>query len=468
MSAKRTANGSQQFQSRLAAKQYGAPNGPFCFVIMPFGKKGTASENHYDQVYAHIIKRALDRAGLACRRADEIPTAGPVPEAVKQQLRRADLVLADLSDRNPNVFYELGFRHALGKPSIAVCDDVSTLPFNLATYGTIQYSLTNVTEAAHAEDKIIESAHKALEDLRARRTVKSPEEINLPLLIQGFKASLDQGFSNVYQLVGEQVPVQQQEALLKDVHEHKALLTDISSKLDSVQQAATAMVTASRLLQQTGELGLVSIHPSRSDAIEDEFFAIMEHEDQGIDVVASTIFGLKGRHRVTRDTILNLLRAKAQRNEFTLRVLLTHWDFISHRQDQEKTEKNVTRYVISKELKEAVDLLVASELAGFVRFYRGAPTCFTVICRGEGLMLANPYPYQREAYNSWTAVFRQTSKPGIFSAFGKAHFEEPWGNHALTIPFGKECVTAVVAKLQQDLRQAQEDIATEYEKDAAR
>jgi hypothetical protein len=246
-------------------------------------------------------------------------------------------------------------------------------------------------------------------------------------MIHDFKASLEQGFSNVYQLVGEQVPVQQQEALRKDVVEQKSLLADISNRLDAVQQAAASVVTASRLLQQTSELGVVSIHSSRSDAIEDEFFAIMEHEEQGIDIVGSTIFGLKGRHRVTRDTILDLLKAKTQRKQFNLRLLLTHWDFISHRQDQEKTEKNVTRYVISKELKEAVDLLVASELAQFVRFYRGAPTCFTVICRGEGLMLANPYPYQREAYNSWTAVFRQTPKPGIFSAFGKAHFEEPWG-----------------------------------------
>jgi hypothetical protein len=39
---------------------------------MPFGKKGTDSETHYDQVYAHIIKRALDRVGLDCLRADEI------------------------------------------------------------------------------------------------------------------------------------------------------------------------------------------------------------------------------------------------------------------------------------------------------------------------------------------------------------------------------------------------------------
>jgi nucleoside 2-deoxyribosyltransferase len=147
-----------------------------------------------------------------------------VPEVVKQQLRKADLVLADLPDRNPNVFYELGFRHALGKPSITVCNDVGTIPFNLSTSGTIQYSLTNVTEAAHAEDKIIEFAHKVLRDLRERGAVKSNEEINIPLMIHDFKASLEQGFSNVYQLVGEQVPAQQQEALRKDVSEQKSLL----------------------------------------------------------------------------------------------------------------------------------------------------------------------------------------------------------------------------------------------------
>lgn len=111
---------------------------PLCFVIMPFGQIGSEKEQHYNIVYEHVIKRAVKQAGFNCLRADEIPNSGPIPERVKEELRNADLVLADLSDRNPNVFYELGFRHALGKPSITISDDVSTLPFNLSNYSTIQ------------------------------------------------------------------------------------------------------------------------------------------------------------------------------------------------------------------------------------------------------------------------------------------------------------------------------------------
>jgi hypothetical protein len=162
-----------------------------------------------------------------------------------------------------------------------------------------------------------------------------------------------------------------------------------------------------------------------------------------------------------------LLRRKAASSDFDLRLLLTHWDYISHRQDQEKTQKNITRFVISKELKEAVDLLKHHELAPCVRFYRAAPTCFTIICRGQRLMLANPYPYQREAYNSWTLLFRDTGQRGIYGAFAAAHFDEPWENADLTIRFDEDCEKAVEEKLKKDLTQAQREIAATYGKHEA-
>jgi hypothetical protein len=82
-------------------------------------------------------------------------------------------------------------------------------------------------------------------------------------------------------------------------------------------------------------------------------------------------------------------------------MLFTHWDYISFRQDQERTEKNIARYVISKELKDAVDVLKTTNLTGCLRFYKGSPTCFTIVCHGARQMLLNPYPYQAEAYNTW-------------------------------------------------------------------
>ena len=85
---------------------------PRCFVVMPFGKAGLKKRMKYDKVYEHIIRRPIEEAGYKCVRGDEIPDYGPIPQAIKPRAHQGDLVVADLSGRNPNVFYELGYRHA--------------------------------------------------------------------------------------------------------------------------------------------------------------------------------------------------------------------------------------------------------------------------------------------------------------------------------------------------------------------
>jgi hypothetical protein len=140
-----------------------------------------------------------------------------------------------------------------------------------------------------------------------------------------------------------------------------------------------------------------------------------------------------------------------------LRILLTHWDFISYRQDQEKTEKNIARYVISKELKDAIDVLAEKGLTDTVKFYKGSPTCFTIIAAGQKQMLMNPYPYQREAYNSWCVVVMDTFG-GVYSAFKQAHFDEPWSNPQLAVPYDDACRRELSQKLEADAALAREQI----------
>jgi tetratricopeptide (TPR) repeat protein len=80
------------------------------FVAMPYGEKGGID---FNRVYSEYIKPALDSAGLEVFRADEDTRAGSILKDMFQELLLADLVVADLSIDNPNVWYELGVRHAL-------------------------------------------------------------------------------------------------------------------------------------------------------------------------------------------------------------------------------------------------------------------------------------------------------------------------------------------------------------------
>ena len=88
---------------------------PHAFVAMPFGTKPGPDGKPIDfnRIYVEFFKPALEAAGCEVFRADEEPAAGDIRADMFQELLVADLVLADLTLDNPNVWYELGVRHAL-------------------------------------------------------------------------------------------------------------------------------------------------------------------------------------------------------------------------------------------------------------------------------------------------------------------------------------------------------------------
>ena len=93
---------------------------PHAFVVMPFGRKKGPDGRWIDfnSIYQDLIKPALEEAGFESFRADEEEASGDIITDMFQELLLADLVLADLSIDNANVFYELGIRHALRKRGI--------------------------------------------------------------------------------------------------------------------------------------------------------------------------------------------------------------------------------------------------------------------------------------------------------------------------------------------------------------
>lgn len=107
------------------------------FVAMPFGIK---EDINFDSIYAELIKPALEAAGLEAFRADAEMQAGEIRKDMFQELLLADLVVVDASIDNPNVWYELGVRHALRERDVVViaCRD-GRLPFDIATDRVLRY-----------------------------------------------------------------------------------------------------------------------------------------------------------------------------------------------------------------------------------------------------------------------------------------------------------------------------------------
>ncbi len=120
------------------------------FVVMPYGTKEGID---FNRVYSELIKPALEAAGFEVFRADEEMRAGDIRTDMFQELLLADLVVADLSIDNPNVWYELGVRHALrARGVIGIRCRRDYMPFDVYTDRTLRYQIKENPPAAAAPD----------------------------------------------------------------------------------------------------------------------------------------------------------------------------------------------------------------------------------------------------------------------------------------------------------------------------
>ncbi|MFP5318130.1 MAG: hypothetical protein ACLGI2_07515 [Acidimicrobiia bacterium] len=116
--------------------------GRTCFVIMPIRSEGSEDYLHFRTIYDDWIRPVLVEAGYSVVRGDDVQAAGAITKDVILRLAHADLVVADLTDLNPNVFYELGVRHALrGSGTVMLLDEGRTeaVPFDLTAYRVIMF-----------------------------------------------------------------------------------------------------------------------------------------------------------------------------------------------------------------------------------------------------------------------------------------------------------------------------------------
>ena len=111
-----------------------------CFVIAPIGKDGTDVRKRSDNLFKFVIAPAATAAGFSkLFRADHLDHPGSITHQVLQHLRDIDVVIADLSDQNPNVFYEAGIAHTLGKTVIPITQSDQDIPFDLRHHRYLTY-----------------------------------------------------------------------------------------------------------------------------------------------------------------------------------------------------------------------------------------------------------------------------------------------------------------------------------------
>lgn len=135
---------------------------PACFVIMPFGQTSPKhTEEYWRNHFDRFIKPAIDRATvnnelLGYKAIIVRGERGQIPTNVFNHLQSADVVLADLTDANPNVLYELGIRHTMGGHTILIIekDPNQRIPFYFQNYNVITYSRDSIDDFAEFQNEI--------------------------------------------------------------------------------------------------------------------------------------------------------------------------------------------------------------------------------------------------------------------------------------------------------------------------
>jgi hypothetical protein len=134
---------------------------------MPFGGR-------FDNYYQSIYLPAIEEAGLEARRADDLYRPSSIVNDIWDWTKKARILLADLTGKNPNVFYELGLGHALGKPAIMIAESMDSIPFDLRSLRMIIYDKDDPNWGDILRKKIVASVDEVL---------AAPQEAVLPTFL---------------------------------------------------------------------------------------------------------------------------------------------------------------------------------------------------------------------------------------------------------------------------------------------
>jgi hypothetical protein len=212
--------------SRLTANKQDS-----CFIIMPFGE-------WFDHYYEKIYIPAIRAVGLIPRRADDLYRPSAIVNDIWSLTKTAKVILADLSGKNPNVFYELGLAHAIAKPAILVASSIDDIPFDLRALRVIIYSKNEPDWGDVLREKIETAINEVL---------ASPLDSVLPTFLKVKESTPP---TTVTQAEKELISLKQDMDLIKRELQRKAnLLPNLSN--DPITRAE-----AIRLVQDYRESGI--------------------------------------------------------------------------------------------------------------------------------------------------------------------------------------------------------------------
>ena len=395
-----------------------------CFVISPIGESGSDSRKRSDQILNHIIKPAVEQAGLTAVRSDHLPSSGIITSQIIRHIINDRIIVADLTDQNPNVFYELALRHAFRKPVVQLILADQKIPFDVQGVRTVQYSLT-LDGVAQAREQVTKQINSAL---AKGYEVESP--VTVAAQLQELTRSTTPEIQLLIKTIADQI-----ESLNKSVADVNKSVADVSRAIyrhDSLKEALPPHIQDQLgeilrryaeeigLLKAVRHAGVIGFYKRRENAIQ-AFARSIDEESREIYVIGSSLKGLLQKEEY--GDVATKLKFKMEQGLIKVKFLLTHpivADFRASQENRRPTE-------IGLEIIKSLEILKSWDVdCSNVRLYLGTPTCFAI--KTTRHMLINPYPYIAVSFDSPCMVLEYSpdsgsDRPGyFFDEFNSRHF----------------------------------------------
>lgn len=165
-----------------------------CFIVTAIGESGTPTRERSDKVYKYLIAPVCEELGYKPVRVDHVNAVDNINETIINHLKTAPMVVADMTDHNPNAFYELGFRQALELPLVPIIETGGRIPFDVITTRTVFYD-TDVS-------KIEESKSNLKAKIQSFENFQMPEKnSHEPLTLEAVNSNLTKKLNKIINLL---------------------------------------------------------------------------------------------------------------------------------------------------------------------------------------------------------------------------------------------------------------------------
>jgi hypothetical protein len=389
-----------------------------CFVISPIGEPNSETRARADEVFRLIISPAASENNLVAVRSDDLSTPGIITMQIIHHMLEDKMVVADLTDHNANVFYELALRHAFRRPVVQLILDGQKLPFDVEAIRTVRYGL-DLERGIQARDGISRQIHAALS-----RPDEVQSQVTFVAQMDVLKRSTAPESQVIMQAMLEQIAnLDRKITEMSGLYCRPDMLKDAIPPMmeDELRRILGRYAEEIELLKSVRHAGVVGMFKRRALAIK-AFSRAVDEESREIMVIGSSLKGLLQKEEYK--DIADKLRFKIQHGLVRVKFLLTHPIVADFRASQENRRPTEIGLEVINSLKILKDWGVS---CSDVRLYLGTPTCFAIKTKRQ--MLVNPYPYMAVSFDApclileYSGIEGGSDRPGYFyDEFDIRHF----------------------------------------------